>query len=152
MSYQMLKCKNLSSNNCQHLSGLFFIPSYISKSCLFHKVKLRPDEIPWQKNRTSPNWSLKWINRNLTEDIGCRLVLGLVQYFCSPVDSSLPGSSVHGIPSQEHWCGLPFPPPGDLSDSGKKPTSLVSPALAGGFFTTESPGKLPWEYAPILIQ
>ena len=32
---------------------------------------------------------------------------------------------------QEYWSGLPFPPPGDLSNSGVKP---ASPALAGGFF------------------
>ena len=34
--------------------------------------------------------------------------------------------------------GMPFPSPGDLPYPGIKPTS---PALAGGFFTTESPGK-----------
>ena len=39
---------------------------------------------------------------------------------------------------QESWSGLPFPPPGDLPDLG---IELVSPALAGGFFTTEPPGK-----------
>ena len=37
--------------------------------------------------------------------------------------------------------GLPFPPPGDLRDSGIEPESLESPALAGGFFPTEPPGK-----------
>ena len=41
----------------------------------------------------------------------------------------------------EYWSGLPFPPLGDLPDSGIKPPSLMSPALAGGFFTTEPPGK-----------
>ena len=43
--------------------------------------------------------------------------------------------------SQEYWSGLPFPNPEDLPDSGTKPTSPVSPALTGGFFTTESSGK-----------
>ena len=43
-----------------------------------------------------------------------------------------------GFPRQEYWSGLPFPSPGDLPDPGIKPTS---PALAGGFFITESPGK-----------
>ena len=42
------------------------------------------------------------------------------------------------FPSQEYWSGLPFPFPGDLSDPGIAP---VSPALAGGFFTTEPLGK-----------
>ena len=48
---------------------------------------------------------------------------------------SLPGSSVE-FSRQEYWNRLPFPPPGDLLDSGIKPESLLSPALAGGFFTT----------------
>ena len=37
---------------------------------------------------------------------------------------------------QEYWSGLPVPTPGDLPNPGVEPTSLVSPALAGGFFTT----------------
>ena len=43
-----------------------------------------------------------------------------------------------GFPRQESWSGLPFPSPGDLPDPGIEP---MSPALAGGFFTTEPPGK-----------
>ena len=39
---------------------------------------------------------------------------------------------------QEYWSGSPFPSLGDLSGPGIEP---VSPALAGGFFTTEPPGK-----------
>ena len=37
---------------------------------------------------------------------------------------------------QEYRRELPFPPPGDLSNPEIKPTSLESPALAGGFFTS----------------
>jgi len=40
-----------------------------------------------------------------------------------------------GFPRQESWSGLSCPPPGDLPDPRIKPTSLPSPALAGGFFT-----------------
>ena len=43
-----------------------------------------------------------------------------------------------GFSRQESWSGLPFPSPGDLPDPGIEP---VSPALAGGFFTTEPPEK-----------
>ena len=43
-----------------------------------------------------------------------------------------------GFPRQEYWSGLPFPPPGDLSDPGIKPTSLTPPALAVGFFTSRT--------------
>ena len=42
---------------------------------------------------------------------------------------------------QEYWSGLLFPTPGDLLDPGIKPASLVSPALAGGFFTTSATWK-----------
>ena len=42
------------------------------------------------------------------------------------------------FPKQEYWSGLPFPPPGDLADSGIKPVSLASPALACAFFTSET--------------
>ncbi|ELR63021.1 hypothetical protein M91_07536, partial [Bos mutus] len=43
-----------------------------------------------------------------------------------------------GFSRQEYWSGLPCPPPGDLLDSGIEPKSLMSPALAGGFFTTSA--------------
>ena len=46
-----------------------------------------------------------------------------------------------GFSRQEYWSGLPFTLPEDLPDSGIKLASLVSPALAGRFFTTELPGK-----------
>ena len=42
---------------------------------------------------------------------------------------------------QEYWSGLPFLIPGDLPDWGIEPSSIASPALAGGFFITEAPGK-----------
>ena len=38
---------------------------------------------------------------------------------------------------QEYWSGLPFSTPGDLPDPGVELASPVSPALAGGFFTTK---------------
>ena len=46
-----------------------------------------------------------------------------------------------GFSRQEYWSWLPCPPAGDLPDPETEPASLVSPALAGGFFTTEPPGK-----------
>ena len=38
---------------------------------------------------------------------------------------------------------MPFPPPGDLPDSGVEPTSLTSPALADGFFTPSPTWEAP---------
>ena len=47
-----------------------------------------------------------------------------------------------GFPGQVYTSRLPFPSPGDSLDPGIEP---MSPALAGGFFTTESPRKrAPW--------
>ena len=60
---------------------------------------------------------------------------------CDPMDCGPQGSSVHSISRREYWSGLPFPPPGDLPDPGITLLSLISPALASRFFTTEPPGK-----------
>ena len=46
-----------------------------------------------------------------------------------------------GFSSQEHRSGLTFPPPGYLPNPGIELVTLVLPALAGGFFTTEPPHK-----------
>ena len=42
------------------------------------------------------------------------------------------------FPCKDNWSGLPFPSPGDLPHPGMEPGS---PALAGGFITTEPAGK-----------
>ena len=47
----------------------------------------------------------------------------------------------------KYWSGLLFPSPGDLPDSGIEPKSLMSPALAGGFFTS----SVTWEALVIRI-
>ena len=51
---------------------------------------------------------------------------------CNPMDGTLPGSSVHGILQARilEWVAI--------SNSGIKPTSLMSPALACGFLTTNA--------------
>ena len=43
-----------------------------------------------------------------------------------------------GFSKEEHWNASPFPSPGHLPDPEVEPWSS---ALAGGFFTTEPPGK-----------
>ena len=79
----------------------------------------------------------------------CTYFIAYISYMCSV------GSSAFATPwtvacqaprsrefsRQEHWSGLPFPPPGDLPHPGIKPESLSSPALTGRFFTTAPPGK-----------
>ena len=61
---------------------------------------------------------------------------------CDPMGCGPPGLSME-FSRQEYWSGLPFPPPGDLLDTGIKPSCLVPPTLAGGFFTATPPGKPP---------
>ena len=47
-----------------------------------------------------------------------------------------------GFSRQQYWSGLPFPSPRDLPDPGMETKSLVSPWLAGRFFTISAM----WEY------
>ena len=51
-----------------------------------------------------------------------------------------------GFSRPEYWSGLPSPPPEELPEPGIEPDS---PALAGGFFTTEPLGKLYVELDPV---
>ena len=46
-----------------------------------------------------------------------------------------------GFSRQEYWSGLPFLSPEDLPNPGIKPSFLMSPALAGMFFTTSATRK-----------
>ena len=57
---------------------------------------------------------------------------------CDPRDGSHQSPLSTGFPRQEYWSGLPFLSPEDLPGAGMKPSAA---ALAGGFFTTEPPGK-----------
>ena len=54
------------------------------------------------------------------------------------MDCRPPGSSVHGISQARILQWVPFPSLGDPPNPGIKP---MSPALAGGFYVTEPPGK-----------
>ena len=58
---------------------------------------------------------------------------------CDPMDCSPPSSFVHGhFSRQEHWNGLPCPPPGDLPNPGIEP---MSPTLQVDSLPAEPPGK-----------
>ena len=70
---------------------------------------------------------------------GCACVLSRFSHvwlFATPWTVALQAPLSMGFPRQEYWSGLLCPPPGDLPDPGLKPTSLMSPALAGRFSTT----------------
>ena len=74
--------------------------------------------------------------------VGAQLCLTLG----NSMDYRLWGLLSMGFLRQEYWCGLLFPSPRDLPDPGVEPESAVSPALAGGFFTTAPPrnGQHAW--------
>ena len=55
-----------------------------------------------------------------------------------------------GFSRQEYWSGLLCPPPGDPPNPGVKPASLMSPALAGGFFTTNFTWEVPHIHTHVL--
>ena len=57
---------------------------------------------------------------------------------CSPMDCSLPGSSVHGIFQARILEWVVISSSNDLLDSGIEPASLEFTALAGGFFTSSA--------------
>ena len=70
------------------------------------------------------------------------LVAKLCPTLCNPMDYIAHQASLSmEFPRQEYWSGLPFPPPGHLPDPAIELVSLVSLALAGGFFTTVLLGR-----------
>ena len=69
----------------------------------------------------------------------CAQLFSLCLTLCDPVAIVHEASLSMGFSRQEYWSGLSFLSPEDLPNPGIKP---VSSALAGGFFTTEPPGKL----------
>ena len=68
------------------------------------------------------------------------LVHGHVGHFATLWTVALQAPLSMGFSRQEYWSGLPFPPPGDLPDSGIKP---MSPVLQDSL-PTEPSGKLPF--------
>ena len=65
-------------------------------------------------------------------------VLSCVQLLATSWTATCQAPQSTGFSRQKYWRGLPFPSPGDLPDPG---IELESPALEGGFFTAEPPGK-----------
>ena len=68
----------------------------------------------------------------------CAMSLQLCPTLCDSMDCTLQAPLSIGFSRQESWRGLPCPPPGDLLDQEIEPMSVISSALAGGFFTTNA--------------
>ena len=68
----------------------------------------------------------------------CMLSHSVVSDSATPMGYSLPGSSAHGIAQARALECVAISSFRDLPNPGIKPTSPVSSALAGGFFTTSA--------------
>ena len=68
----------------------------------------------------------------------CLVAKSCYDYFATPWAIVCQAPLSMGFPSQEYWSRLLCLSPGNLPDPAIEPTS---PALAGGFFTTEPPAK-----------
>ena len=77
----------------------------------------------------------------------CAKLLPSCPTLCDPMDCSCQAPLFMGFSRQEYCSGLPCPPPGDLPDSGIKPESLTSSALAHGFFIISAT----WEAHPHVV-
>ena len=100
------------------LQGIF--PTQGSNLSLLHLLRWQTDSFPL--GLPGKPWCL-----TLCDHMDC----GHPRLLCSP---HAPLSME--LSRQEYWSGLPCLPPGDLPNPGIEPESLMSPALAGRFFST----------------
>ena len=71
----------------------------------------------------------------------CVCVLSRVRHFVTPWTVACQAPPSMGLFWQDYWSGLSFPSLRDLPDPGIECRCPLSPALAGGFFTTEHLGS-----------
>ena len=109
-------------------------------------------ERPPREDSTLNSMCTEW-GLSLTDDMGKRIPIVNVGKKCTNHYACMlnrfrrvrlsvtPWTAAHqaplsmGFSRQEYWSGLPCPPPGDLPALGIEPRSLMSLALADGFFT-----------------
>ena len=78
----------------------------------------------WQKIRSYKRNQLEILELKVHCAVLCLAARSCLT-LCNPMHCSPPGSSVlGGFSRQEHWCGLPCPPSGDLPNPGIKPRAL----------------------------
>ena len=110
-------------------------------------TKWWPQVIMTDTSSLPPRFCLAWlVDGWLPNHVCC-----VLSRFCRVWLSVTPWTVARQVPlamgssRQEYWSGLPFPPP-DLPSPGMEPVSLVSPALAGSFFTTSTTWEVPKPY------
>ena len=99
-----------------------------------HSLKTKLNEVKLTVLKGTTQWQLLHAQYSATTTSACMLShFGRVRLFVTLRTVAHQASLSRGFSRQEYWSGLPCPSPGDLPNSGIKPTSLMSPALAGGF-------------------
>ena len=103
---------------------------------------------PRERKTVGRHMTLRWRERERERESVCVCVCTharehsvLYKSFEAPWTEACQAPLSMGFHRQKYWSGLPFPCPGDLPEPGIEPKS---PALAGGFFATEPPGKPSW--------
>ena len=127
-------------------SWIFEYLSQRNKKFCLHKRLYKDIHFRFFKNNTLKLEDAEFIQKWMTKEAVVYQILELLLFCCSIVSNSsvTPWTVAYqspvsmGFPRQEYWSGLTFPSAGDLPNPGIGP---VSPALASGFFTPESPGK-----------
>ena len=76
----------------------------------------------------------------------CVLVIQLCSTLCDPLTIAHQAALSMGFSRQDYWSGLPFSPPGDLSNPKIEPGSPVSPILQTDSLLAEPSGKAPFIY------
>ena len=90
------------------------------------------------------------LNHAAVREAICSMCAQSCQTLCDPMDCSPPDSSLQRILEERilKWVAIFFSK--DLSHPGIEPVYLLSPALAGRFFSTSPPGK-PNRYVKLCI-
>ena len=83
-------------------------------------------------------WSLVAVDEPMCACVHAEMLQYYVQLFAILWTITHQAPLSWGFSRQEYWRGLPYPPLEDHPDPGMEPASLMSPALAGGFFTTSA--------------
>ena len=139
------------------MQALLLIPFAVVKMGVWMKINMNPKrylhlhihpDIIYNSQDTETAWVLisGWMYKEnvvyVQWNTCCCAVTKSCPTLCNPMDCTCQAPLSMGFSRQEYWSGLSFPPPEDLLDPWTEPTSPVSPALAGRFFTAEPPGKL----------